>query len=290
MESDSSMYYELVPPQLRSSIVMDSRMFEFGRELLSRDPELASTMSRSLASMLMMAGGDATEESQSEAEEERQSNNGDDARDREEYVFASSSSSAAASSSASSAPPTTILHSQHEASRVSLFSSAVVGESLVKAAAVDTSAEWDALRTQYPCTVCQDVMCAPHLVVECAHSFCGKCIQQHIEFNSQDSDVVCCPKCRHPIERPPCYEPDFDARILADVQSAPDCESRRYWMERHAAVMDQLARRRRQKGKKGRGEQSTASWLWETVKENMAGIIGVVALILIVVAARRSGR
>lgn len=279
LESDSSMYYELVPQELRSSIVLDSRMFEFGRELLSRDPELASTMSRSLASMLMVTGNGHAAEAEADSDEDvrdERSSDGeeDDRRDREEYVFGSS----------------TILHSQHDVHRVNQLSYASVGATLVQDSVSETSLEWLALRQQYPCTICQDVMCAPHLVVECAHSFCGACIQEHIQINSQDCDMVCCPKCRHAIERAPCYEPDFDARILADVENAPDCESKWYWMEKRDVVLERLSRKRRLKSKKDRSQQSTASWLWETVKENMAGIIGVVALILIVVAARRSGR
>lgn len=144
---------------------------------------------------------------------------------------------------------------------------------------------WDELRKMYKCTICQDVMCVPHLVIECVHSFCGACIQQHIEINAEDCDMICCPKCRQEIEQQPCYEPDFDNRIVSDVLTAPDSDSKQYWLERRDEFLPRLQLDRRNRRAKKDAEDSDNNGI--ALSPWLHSVLGIVAVMLVLVVVMR---
>jgi len=142
---------------------------------------------------------------------------------------------------------------------------------------------WDELRKMYKCTICQDVMCVPHLVIECVHSFCGACIQKHIEINGEDCDVICCPKCRQEIEQQPCYEPDFDNRILTDVMKVLDSENKQYWLERREEFLPRLyVERKNRQIKKDADGDDEYSFLHSQLLHNVLGMMAVIVVLVVV--------
>jgi hypothetical protein len=142
---------------------------------------------------------------------------------------------------------------------------------------------WDDLRRMYKCTICQDVMCVPHLVIECVHSFCGACIQKHIEINAEDCDVICCPKCRQEIEQPPCYEPDFDNRILSDVLTVPDSDSKQDWLARRDEFLPRLyLERKNRHAKKNDGDEDDDSFIQNPLVHSLLGMLAVIIVLVVV--------
>jgi len=56
------------------------------------------------------------------------------------------------------------------------------------------------LENQLECSICQEMMIAPHSVVPCGHMFCGDCLHQLLKTGRQG---LTCPQCRSVLTAPP---------------------------------------------------------------------------------------
>jgi Zinc finger, C3HC4 type (RING finger) len=92
--------------------------------------------------------------------------------------------------------------------------------------------QWDDLARDHPCRLCKELLAAP-VITNCSHSFCGACLNDHIEsISSIDIDVVhSCPCCRYPILTP-IYERVLDENIAKKVGTLSRCCMSVRWQER----------------------------------------------------------
>ena len=111
--------------------------------------------------------------------------------------------------------------------------------------------KWEILRRELTCcSLCLDVLAAPNLV-DCSHSFCGKCLEDYLESatpqpveNSYFLSQPPCPCCRAPIQA--CYyQRSLDDIIVMRVERERCFKEAAYppyleWAERRR---DHLARR-----------------------------------------------
>lgn len=83
--------------------------------------------------------------------------------------------------------------------------------------------QWDAIKQQYPCALCCDVLAAS-TVLECSHSFCWACIDEMRQENaSLDPTVLMvydCPSCKTGFTRN-YFEPVVDRAVEALVAAYP---------------------------------------------------------------------
>ena len=57
---------------------------------------------------------------------------------------------------------------------------------------------WSLLSSKFKCCICLDVLAGP-VILSCSHSFCGKCLWDHINLNEtvpNNEIVSLCPECR----------------------------------------------------------------------------------------------
>lgn len=92
--------------------------------------------------------------------------------------------------------------------------------------------EWHSIIGNHKCSTCLDLLAAP-CIIECGHSFCGECIDSHINTNKSDEVThVTCPICRHEINKLPTFERILDEDIADKVSDFPNCSEKRDWIAR----------------------------------------------------------
>ena len=80
---------------------------------------------------------------------------------------------------------------------------------------------WNHLSSKFRCCICLDVLAGP-VILSCSHSFCGKCLCDHISLNEtvpNNEIVSLCPECRsvfHPNQI--IFERVLDQLIQSEVE------------------------------------------------------------------------
>lgn len=143
--------------------------------------------------------------------------------------------------------------------------------------------EWDSLIGKYRCTICCDVLAAPHSIA-CEHEFCYECIADY-QQSCIKTDTDCeCPLCKKPLTGMR-YSMILDQTIAQEAEQCPDSERKEEWKRRRDVYM-QLRSLHNQKSNKEKEEEanSNADPRWS---QYFAATVGVAVLVILVIMRRR---
>ena len=168
------------------------------------------------------------------------------------------------------------------------------------ATTLDTALEqWEALRSKYPCVICQDVLSAP-CVLNCSHSFCGRCINDLMyacvpvdttDSSSNPTVVYECPCCKVEIVNTT-FERMLDEDIASLVERIGDCPAKEAWTERREFSTKKMKKantlRNQQQREGGGDDEDEEDVSWSELLTEWAPPLTFLVLVLIVVV-RGSG-
>lgn len=170
------------------------------------------------------------------------------------------------------------------------------------------SKEWEALREQHNCTICQDVLAAPCLL-NCTHSFCGSCLHDWI-MNCEDSSAndddnnyyyfdfssfstrrtnapvpkkqpsTCfCPTCKSEIENSTFARNHADS-IESTVNSLADAPWTRSWHERndsyHHLTSEKNRKEQRNRQANKESDSETNKWMQLILSAMTIAVISII--------------